>query len=160
MNNKLLYLVQHGEAYSKEENPDRPLTEKGKEIIRKIGNFLNNNRVVIDAFWHSPKTRAKETAHILREELQLNSSPITEYKELEPEENPSKTLKEIKKSGYNAIMIVGHLPHLSKLSGLLLCNDKDADIINFEKGCVVCIEWNEETGGILKWMIIPSLLNS
>ena len=158
MTNKIIYLVQHGEAYPKEVNPDRPLTEEGKEIIKKVGMFLRKAEVSIDAFWHSPKTRAKETAYIFREELQLTSSSISEYKELEPEENPAKILKEIKKSEYSNIMIVGHLPHLSKLSGLLLCNDKNAEIINFEKGCVVCIEWNEETGGIIKWMVIPSLL--
>lgn len=158
MNSKLLYLVQHGEAHPKEVNPDRPLTEHGKEIIRKTGSFLRNHGLTIEALWHSPKTRAKETAYILIEELQLASITITELKELEPEENPSKTLKEIKKSPYSSIMLVGHLPHLSKLSGLLLCNDKEADIIHFEKGCVLCLEWNEDIGGILKWMITPTII--
>ncbi|MCX8065947.1 MAG: phosphohistidine phosphatase SixA [Candidatus Hydrogenedentes bacterium] len=158
MTTKIIYLVQHGEAYPKELNPDRPLTPEGKMTTRKMGEFIKNKGIQVETFWHSLKLRAKETAEILREALDLLSTPIIEYEELEPEISPKKILKEIKKTEYSNIMIVGHLPHLSKLSGLLLLKDETLEIISFEKAGIVCIEWKEEIGGILKWMITPSLI--
>ena len=37
-----LYLVQHGEAKTKEEDPDRALTNTGKELSEKTACFLLN----------------------------------------------------------------------------------------------------------------------
>ncbi|MDP8299148.1 MAG: histidine phosphatase family protein [Candidatus Tantalella remota] len=64
-----LYLVQHGKAMAKDQDPDRPLTVKGKEDSAKIAKFLNTAGISIDAIWHSTKTRAIETAQILAKEL-------------------------------------------------------------------------------------------
>lgn len=158
MNSKIIYLVQHGEAYPKEVDPNRPLTPEGREIVKKMSEFIKNKHIQIDSLWHSPKVRAKETAEIIREVLNLNSTSMSEYKELEPEEPPKKILKHIKKSDLSGVMIVGHLPHLSKLAGLLLCKDENLEVISFEKAGIVCIEWSEETGGVLKWMIVPSII--
>lgn len=35
-----LYLIQHAKAKSKQENPARPLSRKGREDIRKVAGFL------------------------------------------------------------------------------------------------------------------------
>lgn len=35
-----LYLVQHGEALRKEENPERPLSDRGQETVRRVAAFL------------------------------------------------------------------------------------------------------------------------
>jgi phosphohistidine phosphatase len=37
-----LYLVQHGKAKSKEEDPDRPLSMDGLEETKKVASFLHN----------------------------------------------------------------------------------------------------------------------
>ena len=34
-------IVQHGDNISKEENPDKPLSAKGREQIKNLVNFLN-----------------------------------------------------------------------------------------------------------------------
>jgi phosphohistidine phosphatase SixA len=40
-----LYLVQHGEAKTKEESPDRPLTDEGKDASEKKQPALLLNRL-------------------------------------------------------------------------------------------------------------------
>jgi phosphohistidine phosphatase len=36
----LFYLVRHGEARSEEEDPERHLTDRGVEEVKKVGAFL------------------------------------------------------------------------------------------------------------------------
>ena len=59
-----LYLIQHGEAKSKEEDSERPLNETGIENSKKVSNFISRMDLDISEVWHSTKLRAKETAMI------------------------------------------------------------------------------------------------
>ena len=51
----MIYLVQHGEAQAKEENPDRPLTERGEDRARALGDFLARAGIRVDAIHDSGK---------------------------------------------------------------------------------------------------------
>ena len=64
-----IYLVQHGEAASKDVDPQRPLTQKGRQDVTKTANFLMASGAHIDMIWHSTKTRAIETAGIFAKAL-------------------------------------------------------------------------------------------
>ena len=59
-----LYLVQHGKATPKEEDPDRPLTESGQEEVEAMADFIHPLELQIGQMWHSGKTRAKQTARL------------------------------------------------------------------------------------------------
>ena len=63
-----LYLVQHGEAVSKAENPERPLSEQGQSDISRIATFLAGD-IRISRVIHSGKERAFQTAQILASAL-------------------------------------------------------------------------------------------
>jgi len=54
-------------------------------------------------------------------------------------------------------MLVGHLPHLSRLSSLLLVGDPEKNIIAFRMAGIVCLRREEENWSV-SWMIIPDLL--
>jgi phosphohistidine phosphatase len=56
------------------------------------------------------------------------------------------------------IMIVGHLPHLSKLSDFLLTGELNHEVIRFKMGGVICIEKNQEGKWSIQWMVIPDLI--
>ncbi|HOV31751.1 MAG TPA: phosphohistidine phosphatase SixA [Candidatus Hydrogenedens sp.] len=157
MDSKFIYLVQHGEAIDKETNSSRPLTEKGIETVQTMGKFLQEHNCKVDVIWHSPKLRARETAEILSSCLGIEASSINEYKELEPNEPIKKTIKLIQKSLEQSIMLVGHLPHLSRLAGLLLCENENKEIIAFQKGGVVCLESQEPGVSVVHWILVPSL---
>jgi len=160
MNSKYIYLVQHGEAVDKEKNPSRPLTEKGRETVQEMGKFLQKHNCKVDAIWHSPKLRSRETAEILSSCLGSEASSMCEYKELEPDEPVKKVAKLIRKALEQQIMLVGHLPHLSRLVGLLLCEDENQEIIAFQKGGVVCLEFQEPGVCVVHWILVPSLIVS
>ncbi len=157
MNEKTLFLIQHGEAVEKKENPLRPLTARGRETVFQMGNFLFQRGYKIDAIWHSPKLRAKETAEIFHSCLKMEK-PLVEYKELEPEGPVKKTMKLLQDAEEQNIMLIGHLPHLSHLAGLLLTGDEKQEVIAFEKGSILCLYCQEIGIGVVRWFLIPSLI--
>ena len=54
-----LYLVQHAESMSKEQDPDRPLTEKGLADINRMARYAASHLAVdIRRIYHSGKLRA------------------------------------------------------------------------------------------------------
>jgi len=57
------------------------------------------------------------------------------------------------------VMLVGHLPHLSRLSGLLISGDPDRKVIEFKNGGVVCLERDDEGNWSVVWIIIPQILD-
>ena len=61
-----VYLVQHGESKSEEEDPQRRLTDKGIGEVQKVANFLRLLKLALDAVWHSGRARAQQTGELLR----------------------------------------------------------------------------------------------
>ena len=68
-----LYLVQHGEAHSKDTNLERPLTQKGRIDVNKMSDFMNIAGVVVKQVYHSGKLRAKQTAEVFSAKISENS---------------------------------------------------------------------------------------
>ena len=60
-----LYLVQHGEAKSKDEDEKRPLTDQGRQGVERVAAFLKGAGVETKRVIHSGKLRAEQTAEIL-----------------------------------------------------------------------------------------------
>ena len=56
------------------------------------------------------------------------------------------------------IMIVGHLPFLSKLVALLVTGSEEDEIVEFRFGSVVCLERRDGGKWKVAWMITPALL--
>jgi len=151
-----LYLVQHGEALSEQENPERPLSMRGKETVTKVAEYLAQlNIVKIDQILHSEKLRAKETAEILNGYLKPPKG-IKETTGLAPLDSPQIWAKRLAKIDED-LMCVGHLPHLSKFASLLLSGDESRNIINFKMGGVVCLQRREDNWTI-EWILSPELV--
>ena len=60
-----VYLVQHGESKSEEEDPQRRLTDKGIGEVQNVADFLRPLKLAVDAIWHSDKARAQQTGELL-----------------------------------------------------------------------------------------------
>jgi len=60
-----LYLMQHGKALSKEEDPERSLSPEGRSETTRMGDVLKEKGTPVDVIWHSGKARAAETAEII-----------------------------------------------------------------------------------------------
>ena len=65
----MLFLVQHGEAISKELDPDRPLSPAGNEAVTRMAAFMKHSGIGLDRVLHSGKTRARQTAEIFAKSI-------------------------------------------------------------------------------------------
>lgn len=154
-----IYLVQHGKSKSKEEDPERPLTDEGFRDIRKMASFASKVTAVnVRKIFHSGKLRARQTA----EELAASLRPVEGVEEagdLDPMADPDIWAARISESD-GGIMLVGHLPHLAGLSGALLCDDKTKNPINFHNAGMIKLVRDSDLKWHLDWIVIPSIIGS
>src|SRR5215470_13002656 len=64
-----IYLVQRGAAKAEAEDPQRSLTDGGKQTVERIGAHLVKCGVTLDRIEHSDKLRSRQTAEILATKL-------------------------------------------------------------------------------------------
>ena len=153
----LIYLVRHGEAVNQMEDTARPLSDKGGRDIRSMGELLARHfRMVPGYIFHSPRLRAVQTASILGDVLPGAPAPL-EAEGLGPGDDPA-TWAERLETVDRDTMLVGHLPHISRLASLLLLWDPGREFLNFTPGTVACLE--KTSGWRVKWMISPDILKS
>jgi len=151
-----LYLIQHGEATSEQVDPRRPLTTQGREDVRQVASLLKTARVKPALIYHSEKLRAKQTAEIIASAM-ATPELIKERKGLLPQDAINDLTQEISRSA-NDLMIVGHLPFLSKLATFLLLGKEEGNLIAFQQGGVVCLKRAEDQRWQVAWMVVPEIL--
>jgi len=151
-----LYLVQHAKAALKEADPQRPLTEEGLRDIRKVAEFIKPLNLSVNYLWHSGKTRAQQTAEILADVVEVTKE-MAAHEGLAPNDDV-KVIKDEINSAKQNIMLVGHLPFLSKLTSLLLTNSEASNPVAFKNGGIVCLNYSDDNQCQLDWMIVPPLL--
>lgn len=151
----LLYLVQHGDAKREEEDPSRPLSEKGIKDVKGVASHISRLNVEVEEVLHSGKLRAKQTAEIIAEKLKIEKG-ISEKDGLSPMDDANMWAERLK-TRTDSLMLVGHLPHLGKLASLLLCSGKERNFVAFKMGGVVCLK-RDDTVWSLQWMITPETL--
>ncbi|MDH5203292.1 MAG: phosphohistidine phosphatase SixA [Nitrospirota bacterium] len=151
-----LYLAQHGDAKREEEDPLRPLSDKGINDVKKVASFISGLDIEVEEVFHSGKLRARQTAEILIQNLKATKSP-SETDGLAPLDDP-KIWAEKLKTQSNSIMLVGHLPHLGKLASLLISGDTEKSLIAFKMGGVVCLKRDDTGAWSLQWMITPEIM--
>ena len=151
-----IYLVQHGEAKSEEEDPRRSLTDKGIGEVQKVAEFLRPLALAVDTVWHSGKACAQQTAELLAEALGAQARVVAR-EGLGPKDPVTATKEALEQAGGN-VMIVGHLPFLGRLVALLLTGREELGIVGFQYGSVVCLERGAGGSWQIGWMITPRLL--
>lgn len=151
-----LYLVQHGEACSKEINPDRPLTDQGKADIERLAAFFKRAGIQVERVIHSGKLRAEQTAErlakVIAPGMELETSGL-----INPNDNP-KAFDWQSESWNRDTLIVGHLPFMAKLVSHLITEDENRLMTAFQPGSAICLEHNDDAHWKINWMIRPELL--
>jgi phosphohistidine phosphatase len=150
-----LYLVQHAQALPEDVDPSRSLSEKGIEDVKKVAGFISRLDIKPQKIFHSGKMRALQTAQIIAEHLKIEDT-ISQTDGLAPMDDPEIWFKRLKNIQEDT-MLVGHLPHLGKLCGLLLCGSDERTPVAFKMGGIVCLK---SSGGVwaVEWMIIPEVM--
>jgi len=150
-----LYLVQHGEAKNKAEDPQRPLTERGRDDVVRVAAFAARAGLQVDQIRHSGKRRAEETAAILAEHLSP-AEGVVASPGLAPRDDVRLVAKALRDETQPE-MLVGHLPFLDRLASLLVTGDAECSIVRFQKGGIICLV-REDGNWAIGWIITPDLI--
>ena len=151
-----LYLVQHGEAKPETEDPERPLTLRGTEEVTSVAGMLRKLHVRLSKIVHSGKLRAKQTAEILAQGLNISLPLVQVSPVLNPDDNVRPWAERIQKE-FDDLMLVGHLPFLEKLASVLLCGNENAKLVLFRYGAIVCLEQKEDKAWAVRWILSPEM---
>ena len=152
-----LYLVQHGEAKPESEDPERPLTDKGAETVRRMAALAVQVGLKVDLIRHSGKKRAEQTAALLAERLNPAKGVIA-VEGLKPNDDV-RPVAEALHAEQEPVMLVGHLPHLSLLANLLLTGDPEGGVLRFQMAGIACLS-NQAGKWAVHWLMPPELLAS
>lgn len=152
-----LYLVQHGEACSKDVNPDRPLTEQGKADVNRLAVFLRKSGVNVERIIHSGKLRASQTAERLVNAIAAGTVPEVN-KSINPNDDPTQ-FAQLSFSWSADTLIVGHLPFMAKLVSQLTLRNTQTVFAEFTPGTAVCLERHDDNRWSLNWMVRPEVMN-
>lgn len=150
----MLYLVQHGKAASKEENVERPLTERGRREVDRVAAVADRIGMDPDAIIHSGKLRARQTAERLAAVFDRRGR-MDEQSFLKAMEDPAAAAQYVAETD-GAVVLVGHLPHLSRLAGLLLAGDAQKEVVAFRHGGIVALD-RSDGGWHLEWILTPEM---
>jgi phosphohistidine phosphatase len=151
----ILFLVQHGEAKPESEDPDRSLTDRGAEVVERMADWAARMGMKVDEIRHSGKRRAEQTATIFAKRLSPSRGMIAA-----PGLTPLDSVNPVAASlqgQQDSIMLVGHLPHLSRLVSLLLSGNPDTEVVKFRNAGIVCLTQKEAKWAI-DWVVQPDLL--
>ena len=160
-----LYLMRHGIAFARDapgirSDRERPLTEKGVKRIRKAARGLSTLAVPFDRILASPVERARQTAQLLAEALNLEKR-LDEVSELAPDGSVQDLISCL--AGYQQsehLLLVGHEPLLSETVSFLLSKGNEIKI-RLKKGGLCRLEMDSlppQNSAILHWMLTAKQL--
>ncbi len=149
-----LYLMQHGEARSEAEDPDRSLTVTGEQETRKISEATKRLGIHPSKICHSGKKRAEQTAEIIAKALDL-STHLSQG--LNPNDAVLPWVERIT-GEVEDLMIVGHLPFLEKLASILVCGDERTKVVLFRYSAILCLVKKEPGRWTVDWLLKPEMV--
>ncbi|MBW1954260.1 MAG: phosphohistidine phosphatase SixA [Deltaproteobacteria bacterium] len=150
-----LYLVQHGKSLPKETDPDPGLSDAGIAETRRIAETAVRYGLPVKEIRHSGKTRARQTAEIFSEALSPEKGlqereglkPMDDVTVLSPELSPGQDL-----------MLVGHLPFLSRLAAYLVAGRTEPPVLRFQNSGIVCLDKApEDPWWVMVWTLMPRI---
>jgi len=150
-----LYLVQHGKALAKEEDPERPLNVQGELDVRNMASQLGDAGVQVARVWHSGKQRAARSAEILAAKV-LSGRTIETIKGISPNDPVAEFASDADVWNEDTL-VVGHLPFMSRLVSLLSVGDAEHELVQFTPGSVVCLARQDDHHWVIAWMMRPDL---
>lgn len=151
-----LFIIRHAHAVDSAEDPERPLSKRGRDQVRTLAKFLRESDALsVDEFWHSPLARSRETAELLKKQLESRAKQV-EVAGLDGADDPAVIATQLKKPR-GRLAIIGHEPHLSALASLLVVGMAEPSRFILKKSAVLALE---QTDGVwaVRWQVSPELL--
>ena len=145
-----LYLVQHGKAVSKEEDPERPLSEQGIQDVQVMASRLGAAGVRVTRIWHSGKARSAQTAELLAAAV-FPRGEVEVITGIKPNDPVAEFATDADVWDEDTL-VVGHLPFMSRLVSLLTLKDAEHELVQFIPGSIVCLERLDHDRWVIAWM--------
>jgi phosphohistidine phosphatase len=149
-----VYLVQHGEAKPKDLDPDRSLTDRGRAETERVAAHAARMKLDVHQIWHSGRTRAEQTAAIFGEAL----SPVggvASVTGLAPNDDAHPVSRAVERES-RSLMLVGHMPFMARLVGLLLTSNTEQAPVKFRNSAIVCLTRDGERWQVA-WILTPEM---
>jgi phosphohistidine phosphatase len=150
-----IYLVRHGDTIYKHPDDLSPLSEKGEKEIDALAKFLAPLQLRVSIF-HSRKLRAQQTAERLAAGLIVNGA-LTPRDGLAPGDSVLPVAHELDEATTD-IMLVGHMPFMTRLATQLLNHDINQDVVTFHRGTILCLERINKREWVIDWVVHPSCI--
>ena len=151
-----LYLVQHGKSLSKEQDPEQGLSREGFTDVNRIAEVAAGYGVRPAAIKHSGKKRARQTGEIFAERLLGGKNKIEPASGLGPLDDVAAVANTLKTS--DNLMLVGHLPFMERLAGLLITGSAEKLVFKFQNGGIVCLDKGPDAQWwFIKWALMPRI---
>lgn len=152
-----LYLMQHGSAFSKDIDPEEPLSPVGREQIIKSAQAVRRMGLAFDVVVASPKTRSQQTAGVVCELIGFPEENIVVTDKVKAMASPAESIEFLEQyKNQGAVLVAGHLPNLARVAGELL-SPGHAPAIQFSNGGLTRIDvWEErDKAPVLRWHLTP-----
>jgi phosphohistidine phosphatase len=150
-----LYLVQHGEAVPKDEDPERPLSARGELDVHAVAAMIRDAGITLERVWHSGKRRAEQTANIFAAAV-LTGGVVEVVRGISPND-PVAEFASDADVWEGDTLVVGHLPFMSRLVALLAGKDQQSEIVQYYPGSIICLERVAVDRWVIIWMIRPDI---
>ena len=124
--------------------------------MERIAHSLAPLRLGLDRIEHSGKPRARQTAEILAVLLQP-AEGAQMVAGLTPRDDVEPVSIRLRQESKN-LMLIGHLPHLSRLASRLLGLDRDRAVARFQIAGVVRLDRDEAGQWEVRWVFPPELV--
>lgn len=158
-----LVLVRHGIAEDLGgpvvRDRDRRLTEQGVQRTRQAAGGLREIGCAPEVILTSPYVRARETADVLAAVLRPPGG-VEIVEALAAGAGSREVVRVAGERPELEVMLVGHMPDMAEIAGLLLAGRRNLGI-EFKKAgacCLVCEPHPQPGSAWLRWLVPPAVL--
>ena len=140
-----IYLIHHTTAFKSEEDPERHLTELGREQADRLGARFSAAGIEPVRILHSDKQWVRETAERIAAMIGLSDRlAVAEYP-IDTGDDVSPFMAEIIAADGDVVM-VGHVDYLRRSAAKLVSGDESVQVISFkpEFGTAFCLEKEDD----------------
>ena len=151
-----IYLVQHGKSMSKDQDPEKSLSDQGKEDSIKIAQVAKMYKIRVSQILHSGKKRAEQTALVYHTYLDPEKK-CAMIDGIAPMDDVKIFAQNLDQS--SDILFVGHLPFMEKLVSYLTTGSENNIVFKFQNSGIVCLEKKTDdiAGWYIKWALMPQI---
>ena len=145
-----LFLVQHGISAPKDIDPEKGLSDFGREETNRIAQVAKGYKIPVKKIVHSGKKRAEQTAGIYHEILALEI-PMKKISGINPMDDVQIFAATIQLE--ENLMVVGHMPFMERLVSFLTTGSENCRVYKFQNSGIVCLDMDRRDDKKADWFI-------